>query len=109
MAYQHIGIAVENTGFHARIRGAVIDLSAAILASATASGAIQDDAANDLTTVSCKNWCINFLKGTAAANERAIAGFILLNSDVAASPFECTDAAINWQLKHTFLSIVSMG
>jgi hypothetical protein len=109
MSYLQIGAAVLRTDFHDRVRGAVIDLSAAILGAATASGSIQDDASNDLTTTACKNWCINFLKGTTAATERSVAGLLLLNSNVAAGPFTCADADLNWQLKHVFLTIVSMG
>ena len=109
MGYQLIGDAVHGPEFQRRVRGCVIDLAAVILGSATGSGAVQDDASNDLTTTSCKNWLVNYLKGTSVANDAVVAGFLLLNQNIAAAPFYGDDAAMNWQLKHVLLTLVSIG
>jgi hypothetical protein len=109
MAYQHIGDALASDAFIRRIDGCVIDLSAAIMGATQGSGTIQDDALNDLTTLSCKNWCTNYIKGTTAATPQIIAKFLLLNSTVSANPTTCPDGDLNWQLKHVFLQLVSIG
>lgn len=112
MSYQLTGDAVDDARFHRRARGCVIALAADILAATQDSGSIQDDALADLTTLACKNWSKNYLTGAAAATDRVIAGYLLLNGTIAADPFGDStgnDAAMQWQLKHTLLTIVAMG
>ena len=112
MSYQQIGDALKSTQFLSRVNGTVIDLAAAIIAATQDSGSIQDDSSTDLTTLSCKNWCTNYLKDSVVATDKIIGGFLLLNSSIAADPFgggAGDDAAMNWQLKHVLLTLVSMG
>ena len=112
MSYQHIGDALNSPQFINRVKGAVIDISAAILGAVQDSTSVMDDAGNKLTTAACKNWCLSYLKGTSVATDAIIASFVLLNETIAADPFGYgagTDGGINWQLKHVFLSLVSIG
>lgn len=112
MSYQQIGDALSNEIFLRRVNGCVVDLAAAIIAAPLAGGSIQDDALQDLTTTACKNWCLSYLKGTTIADKSIIGRFLLMNGAIAADPYgqsTGTDAAMNWQLKHSLLTLVSLG
>ena len=112
MTYQHIGDAIQSQQFIARVDGCVIDLVAAITAATQDGGSIQNDTGGDLTTLACKNWSINYLKGSTAATTAIVGKFMLLNGNLAADPYGNStgdDAAMNWQLKHVFLTLVGMG
>ena len=114
MGYFAIGQAAINATYQERVKGCVLSLAGPILSATVGSGAIQDDASNDLTTQSCKNWCLNYLAGSAAATDKVIGMYLLLNSDVASDPFgdvnEATsDSAMQWQLKHVLLNLVALG
>jgi len=110
MSYQSIGEAARSSVYLSRVRGCVLSLNSDIIAATQDSGSIQDDSNNDLTTVSCKNWAINYLKGTVAATDEIIGDLILMAPNVANDPYGVsTDGDMQYQLKHVYLLLVGMG
>lgn len=109
MTYQHIGDALQSTTFIHRVQGCIIELASAIIAAAQDSGSIQTSGSADLTTLSCKNWCLNYIKGTTVATDVVIAKLLLLNSVISAAPHDCTDGDLQWQAREILLQLVDIG
>lgn len=109
MTFQVIGAAAKDPNFQNRCRGSVIELGAAIIAAATASGSIQNNSAQDLTTTACKNLAMNYCKGITLFTDQALASLMLLNADVAANPLGSDEYAVQWQTKEIWLTLVEIG
>lgn len=109
MTYEVIGASAKDPNFQNRCRGSAIAMAADILNAVQDSGSIQDSKGGDLTTLASKNLAKNFCKGTHLFTDQALASLILLNYDVAANPMGSSEAAVQYQTKEIWLTLVEIG